>query len=91
MQQDYEETIKKGSSGQKPDNGKGAAARTNDSDASGGNVASVSGSSAKPEKIFDRWIKSSEGKKKILNENYQKVGVGVAKGKPKKGGQEKVV
>jgi uncharacterized protein YkwD len=71
MQNDYEETTKKVSSGQKPDNVNGTCTRTKGSDASGENVASVSGSSARPEKVFDSRMKSSEDKKKLLNKGYQ--------------------
>ena len=85
MQPDYEETIKKGSSGQKPDNGKGAAARANDSDASGGNVASVSGSRGKPEKDRRPLDKGLRGQEKDPQRGLSKGWGGYRQGEAQEG------
>ncbi|MCA1729924.1 MAG: CAP domain-containing protein, partial [Actinobacteria bacterium] len=83
--------IKKGSSSdQKSTNAKSTDTRMKNSNVSGENVASASGSSSKSEKVFDSWMKSSQGKNKILNKDYQKVGVGVASDHPKKGAKKTV-
>ena len=52
------------------------------------NIAWGSGSYSKPESRFKAWLKSEGHKKNILDNNFEQVGVGVVKGKHKKGSEE---
>lgn len=56
--------------------------------ATGENIAWGSGSYSNPESRFEAWLKSEGHKKNILDNNFEEVGVGVAKGKLKKDSEE---
>ena len=59
--------------------------------ATGENIAWGSGSDSKPESRFKDWLKSEGHKKNIFNGKYEEVGIGVASGQLKEGGQKETV
>jgi uncharacterized protein YkwD len=59
--------------------------------ATGENIAWGSGSYSEPKSRFEAWMKSDGHRKNILDRKYEEVGVGVVKGKLKKGGEEETV
>ena len=59
--------------------------------ATGENLARGSGSFSEPKSRFEAWMKSDGHRKNILERKYEEVGVGVVKGKLKKGGEEETV
>jgi uncharacterized protein YkwD len=59
--------------------------------ATGENIAWGSGSYSEPKSRFEAWMKSDGHRENILDRTYEEVGVGVVKGKLKKGGEEETV
>lgn len=59
-----------------------------DSRATDENIAWDSDGYSKPKSRFEDWMKSEGHKQNLLDKHFEQVGVGVVKGKPKKGSEE---